>query len=167
MDFEAFQKQLFARRWLLLDQVLDVVVEAQEDLHELVHELPSADDRRRATELVEHLADTLPRSLEPRSRARMLAEQTLRKMFDGTRGREEMLTAVAAARKKVWEIAETAGDEKNAIQWMTRPLDCTERDLRDDTTPWSAEYESKYTPTVEERVNQRLWKTPPAAPDAD
>ena len=81
MDLKTFEEQFKARRWLLIDQVMDVLVEAQEDVYVLIPELVDEDDRRRATELVEQMADVIPPFLERRSRARALAEQTLQKSW--------------------------------------------------------------------------------------
>jgi hypothetical protein len=159
MDLKTFEEQFNARRWLLIDQVMDVLVEAQEDVYELIPELVDEDDRRRATELVEQMADVIPPFLERRSRARALAEQTLQKSCEGARGREEKLAAIAAARKRIWQLAAEAGDEGLSIGAMTRSLDCTESELEHGGSPWSEEVAESYQPTVRERVEQRLWLT--------
>jgi hypothetical protein len=161
MDLKAFEEQFRARRWLLIDQVVDVLIEAQEDVYGLIPELLSEDDRRAATELVEQMADVIPRFLEPSSRARRLAEQTLQKSCEGARGRDEKLAAIAKARKRIWQLAGEAGDEEVSIGAMTRSLDCTQTELEYGGNPWSEEVAESYQPTVRERVEQKLWMTDP------
>ncbi|MEU4289231.1 hypothetical protein AB0E63_13510 [Kribbella sp. NPDC026596] len=53
MDRQSFDEQFRARQWLLIDQVMDAVFEAQEDVFGLISELPAEDDRRAAMEMVE------------------------------------------------------------------------------------------------------------------
>ncbi|TCO40103.1 hypothetical protein EV646_11817 [Kribbella antiqua] len=159
MDLETFRKQFQARRWLLIDQVVDVLVEAQEDVYGLISELADQNDKRAATVMVEEMADVLPPFLEGRSRARRLAEQALQKWCEGARGRDEKLAALAQARATIWQLADEAGDEEVSIRAMTRSLDCEERELEYGGAPWSEEIAERYQPTVQERNEQELWRT--------
>jgi len=157
MDRRSFEAQFRARQWLLIDQMVDVLVEAREDVYKLIPELAEEEDRRAATEMVERMAEDIPPFLERRSRARRLAEQVLQKSLEGAHGREEKLAGIVAARRRIWELADEAGDEEVAIRAMTRSLDCTEADLEEGGYPWSAEFADNYRPTVQEQVEGRLW----------
>jgi hypothetical protein len=148
---------LLARQILLAEQLEEILVQAQEDLYELLPDLTTEDERREATTLVQEMPQALAPYLEPRSRARMLAEQVIRKSQEGAVGIDQKLAGIAAARQRIWQLAESAGDEADDIRWMTRRFDCTERDLRDDTVPWALENATTYQPTLRDRLAQRLW----------
>ncbi|MEV6287518.1 hypothetical protein [Kribbella sp. NPDC051770] len=159
MDSLTFRNQLLARQILLGEQLAELLVQAQEDLYEVLPELETEDERREAAALVQEMPQSLASYLKPRSRARMLAEQAISKALPGAIGIDQKLAGIESARKRVWELAETAGEEANEIRWMTRGFDCTERDLRDDEVPWAHENVSMYQPTLEESLTRRLWAT--------
>jgi len=52
--------------------------------------------------------------------------------------KQERLAAIAAIRRKIFEIADRAGDDAHTIRSMTRPLDCRERDVEcSNYYPWN------------------------------
>jgi hypothetical protein len=160
MDRERFVDVLQARRWLLIEQVVDTVIEAQEDLYALIDDLPAA-DRAAAIDEVEQVVDVLPPFLERRSRAQRLAEHTSSKALEGIRGREAKLAALAAARRRIWELADDAGADELSVRRMSRGLESIEQGLEDGGYPWSQETIDSYQPTIRERLDGRLWLNPP------
>lgn len=105
--------------------------EEQQRLRELAPRLPEA-ERAWANRMIERLPELAAPAAPPSPL--MLRALEIQKAALAERGsRAEMIAAIAAARKKIWEIADSASDERDGAQigGLTRMLDHLEESLRD------------------------------------
>jgi hypothetical protein len=163
-DFSAatdFSSRRAAQERLLTDELLDLLVTAQEDLYALVPDLPEA-DRADAVDQIERAGTYLSFLTERATRAEQLASQAVGNALVGRRGIDDKLAGITAACSYVWALAdelerEGKSAESHRVRWKTRPLDCTSRDLEDPTVPWADHNVTHYEPTIQESLEGRLW----------
>jgi hypothetical protein len=105
--------------------------EEQQRLRDLVPQL-AEEERAWAIRMIERLPELAAPPAPPSPL--MLRALEIQKAAFAKRGtRDEMITALAAARKEIWEIADSAPDENDGAQigGLTRMLDHLEEGLND------------------------------------
>ncbi len=118
-----------AKRRLRADRGADVG-EQQARLTELVPMLATEDDRQTAMNLIARLPQRA-RPSQPDSPQWTEAVRIQGEAFFGGGSTEERLARLAAARKRIWEIAEHAGTDGPSIRGLTRTLEHLEESLTD------------------------------------
>ncbi|MEV5962264.1 hypothetical protein AB0L70_10910 [Kribbella sp. NPDC051952] len=108
---------------------------AQQQLRGLIADEPPGDDRDFAERMIDKLATP---AAPPREWSALYHEagaiHAAAYPVEGTV--DEQLTALAEARRRIWEIADRATDDEEAdIRAMTRPLEHLENQLRDPSWP--------------------------------
>jgi hypothetical protein len=141
MDSDEFDKRYMDAFTAVTVRLMLALDEAQKDLYALAATLLDEAERERARNKVYRLPTYIrsePMSLHRREAERVFATADLQ-----TGTKEERLAAIAATRKKVWEIADRAGDDADRIRYMTRRLDCSETELlNSECYPWNDDYDS-------------------------
>lgn len=110
--------------------------EEQARLRELVSQLATEDDRRWAANLVEEL----PKHAAPPARSPLYVEalKIQDAAFHSGGSDDERITAIVAARRQIWDIADRAPHDESAdIRALTRIVEHLEDGLRN--SPWEAD----------------------------
>jgi hypothetical protein len=142
MDSTDFDRQYFATFQALETRLMTELWQAQHELQTLAKTLPAEADRLRAEEKILQLPTYFQSIFEPMSVERREAQLVLATADHTTGTKQERLAAIAATRRKIFEIADRAGDDAHRIRYMTRPLDCSERDIEDGSYyPWNDDYD--------------------------
>jgi hypothetical protein len=120
-------------------KVMTELLQAQRELQALAGSVSDEADRSYALGRVHLLAEDF--GLEPMSLERREAEIVLYSTDHHAGTRAEQLVAIASTRKKIWEIADRAGEDAPAIRYMTRALDGMEHDIEFSSSyPWNDDY---------------------------
>jgi hypothetical protein len=106
----------------------------QQRLRDLVPALTTDEDRRVASSLAEHLPE---RAAPPAPPSPLLTEalRIQESAFFSGGTKEERLTILSAARRRIQELADRAGKEGPTIRGLTRTLEHRENQLTD-PQPW-------------------------------
>jgi len=137
MDYREFDLAYKAARRRVAGATPNVVRAEQQQLADLVRLLPGENDRRVASGLIE----TLPQYAAPASPPHPLYTEALAVLDDpelGTGTAQEQVAKIAAARRKVFDLADRAGTDGAGIRSLTRMLDHREERLTD-PYPWPDE----------------------------
>lgn len=142
MDSAEFDRQYFDAFNALGTRLMTELLQAQHELMTLAETLPDEAARLNAEQKVHELPTYLQPMFEPMTLERREAQQVLANADLTTGTKQERLAAIAATRRKIFEIADRAGDDAHTIRYMTRPLDCTERDIEySNYYPWNDDYD--------------------------
>lgn len=112
MDSTEFDRRYFAAFEALGTRLMTELWQAQHELQTLAKSLPAEADRLRADEKVHQLPAYFPSIFEPMSVERREAQLVLAAADHTTGTKQERLAAIAATRRKVFEIADRAGDDE-------------------------------------------------------
>lgn len=135
MEFHEFNDDYTVTRERLRAGKLTDVAAEQQRLLALVPQLVDSNHQQVARNLIAALPDsTAPAAPPSPEMAEALQIQDTAFYAGGTK--EEKLAALAAARKKIWEIADRAGEDSAQIRGLTRMLEHRENDLAEDL-PWA------------------------------
>ena len=142
MQVDEFNKRYLDALTQLSIRVMTARESIQRELYALAATLPVEADRERAEQKVYDLPGYVKSDLEPMSLERLEADLVWAKADLHTGTKEEQLAAIAALRKKIFEIADRAGEDAHRIRYMTRPLDGAEDELINSRFyPWSDDYD--------------------------
>jgi hypothetical protein len=142
VQVEEFNKRYLDALTELSIRVMTARESIQRELYALAAALPVGADRERAEQKVYDLPGYVKSDLEPMSLERLEADLALAKAEISKGTKEEQLAAIAATRRKIFEIADRAGEDAHRIRYMTRPLDSAEQDLLDSRFfPWNDDYD--------------------------
>ena len=131
MDVPEFNLEFNVARTRVRNAGGNSVEEEKQRLRDLVPQL-AEEERAWANRMIERLPE-LAAPPAPPSQLMLKALEIQRAAFAKRGTREEMIAALAAARKEIWEIADSAPDENDGAQigGLTRMLDHLEEGLND------------------------------------
>ena len=142
MDSAEFDRQYFDAFNALGTRLMTELLQAQRELQAMAQTLPDETARLRADEKVRQLPTYLQSMFEPTTLDRREAELVLATADHSTGTKEERLAAIDVTRKKIWAIADRAGEDAHQIRYMTRRLDTAETDILDSNyLPWNDDYD--------------------------
>ncbi|MFC5261055.1 hypothetical protein ACFPJ1_02940 [Kribbella qitaiheensis] len=142
MDSAEFDRQYFDAFNTLGTRLMTELLQAQRELQATAQTLTDETARLRADEKVRQLPTYLQSMFEPTTLDRREAELVLAAADHSTGTKEERLAVIDATRKKIWAIADRAGEDAHQIRYMTRSLDTAETDILDSNyLPWNDDYD--------------------------
>ncbi|TCM41135.1 hypothetical protein [Kribbella sp. VKM Ac-2568] len=142
MDSAEFNRRYFDAFNTLGTRLMTDLLQTQRDLQALAKTLPDEAARLDAEEKVHELPTYLQPMFDPMTLDRREAELVLDAADHTTGTKEERLAAIDATRKKIWAIADRAGEDAHQIRYMTRRLDTAETDILDSNyLPWNDDYD--------------------------